>query len=54
LALGLYGIDQTLAVAYSIVLQLLSFAIMGIQGILATALCGFNLSRERQQDLSQI
>jgi len=50
-ALGLYGIDQTLAVAYSIVLQLLSFAIMGIQGILATVLCGFNLSRERQQDL---
>lgn len=53
LALGLYGIDQTLAVAYSIVLQLLSFTIMGIQGILATALCGFNLSRERQQDLAQ-
>jgi hypothetical protein len=54
LALGLYGIDQSLAVAYSIVLQLLSFSIMGIQGMLATALCGFNLSQERQQDLSQI
>jgi glycosyltransferase 2 family protein len=54
LALGLYGIDETLAVAYSIVLQLLTFTIMGIQGLLATALCGFNLSQERQQDLSQI
>lgn len=53
LALGLYGIDQTLAVAYSIVLQLLSFTIIGIQGMMVTALCGFNLSRERQQDLSQ-
>jgi hypothetical protein len=37
-----------------IVLQLLSFAIMGIQGILATALYGFNLSREGQQDLFQV
>jgi uncharacterized protein (TIRG00374 family) len=54
LALGLYGIDETLAVAYSIVLQLLTFAIMGIQGMLVTVYCGFNLSRERQQKLSQV
>lgn len=53
-ALGLYGIDQTSAVAYSIVLQLLTFAIMGIQGMLVTAYCGFNLSQERKRDLSQI
>lgn len=46
LALGLYGIDQTLAVAYSIVLQLITFTIMGIQGMLITAYCGFNLSQE--------
>jgi hypothetical protein len=54
LALGLYGIDQTLAVAYSIVLQLLSFAILGIQGVLVIVFCGFNLSKERQADLSHI
>ncbi len=54
LALGLYGIDQTLAVAYSIVLQLLGFTIMAIQGMVATALCGFNLSRERQRSLPPI
>lgn len=53
-ALGLYGIDETLAVAYSIVLQLLAFAIMGIQGMLVTIYCGFNLSQERQPALSQI
>ncbi|WP_069470094.1 lysylphosphatidylglycerol synthase transmembrane domain-containing protein [Candidatus Marithrix sp. Canyon 246] len=46
LALGLYGIDQTLAVAYSIVLQLITFTIMGIQGMLVTAYCGFNLSQK--------
>ncbi|HEC83663.1 MAG: hypothetical protein DRR08_14340 [Candidatus Parabeggiatoa sp. nov. 2] len=52
-ALGLYGVDESLAVAYSIVLQLLTFAIMGIQGMLVTIYCGFNLSQERQQDLDQ-
>jgi uncharacterized protein (TIRG00374 family) len=52
LALALYGIDQSLAVAYSIVLQLITFSIMGGQGMLVTMYCGFNLSRERQQDLS--
>ncbi len=46
LALGLYGIDQTLAVAYSIVLQLITFTIMGIQGMLVTAYCGFSFSRK--------
>jgi uncharacterized protein (TIRG00374 family) len=46
LALGLYGIDQTLAVAYSLVLQLITFTIMGIQGMLVTAYCGFNLSQK--------
>ncbi|MCK5523897.1 MAG: flippase-like domain-containing protein [Thiomargarita sp.] len=49
LALGLYGIDQSLAVAYSIVLQLLSFSIMAVQGTLVTLYCGFNLSQERQE-----
>jgi hypothetical protein len=52
-ALGLYGVDESLAVAYSIVLQLLTFAIIGIQGMLVTIYCGFNLSQERQQDLHQ-
>jgi uncharacterized protein (TIRG00374 family) len=46
LALGLYGIDQTLAVAYSLVLQLITFTIMGIQGMLVTAYCGFSLSQK--------
>jgi len=46
LALGLYNIDQSLAVAYSIVLQLVSFTVMGIQGGLVTIYCGFNLSQE--------
>lgn len=54
LALGLYGIDESLAVAYSIVMQLLIFAIVGVQGLLVTVYCGFNLSRERERgvDLS--
>jgi uncharacterized protein (TIRG00374 family) len=46
LALGLYGIDQTLAVAYSIVLQLITFTIMAIQGMLVAAYCGFSLSQK--------
>jgi hypothetical protein len=54
LALKLYGIDESVAVAYSIVMQLLSFLIMGIQGTLVTVYCGFNLSQERQQDLSHL
>ena len=52
LALGLYDIDKTQAVAYSIVLQLLMFTVVGIQGMLVTIYCGFNLSQERQSDLS--
>ncbi|MFK5971437.1 MAG: lysylphosphatidylglycerol synthase transmembrane domain-containing protein [Candidatus Marithrix sp.] len=51
LALGLYNIDQSLAVAYSIVLQLVSFSVMGTQGMLVTIYCGFNLSQERKQEL---
>ncbi|MEN8216741.1 MAG: lysylphosphatidylglycerol synthase transmembrane domain-containing protein [Pseudomonadota bacterium] len=47
LALSLYGIDESLAVAYSVVMQLIGFAILGVQGMLVTAYCGFNLSRER-------
>ncbi len=50
LALGLYGIDKSLAVAYSIVMQLLIFGIIGVQGVLVTAHCGFKLSQERQLD----
>jgi len=52
LALSLYGIDESLAVAYSVVMQLLTFAILGAQGMLVTAYCGFNLSQERKADLS--
>ena len=52
LALSLYGIEESLAVAYSIIMQLISFAIMGIQGLMVTLYCGFNLSKERQQELS--
>ncbi|MCK5661937.1 MAG: flippase-like domain-containing protein [Thiotrichaceae bacterium] len=47
LALKLYGVDESLAVAYSIVMQLLMFAIIGVQGMLVTVYCGFNLSRSR-------
>jgi hypothetical protein len=54
LALKLYGIDESVAVAYSIVMQLLTFLIMGTQGALVTIYCGFNLSQERQQDLSHL
>jgi glycosyltransferase 2 family protein len=54
LALGLYGIDETLAVAYSIVVQLITFTVAGIQGMLITAYCGFNISQERQVDLSKV
>lgn len=49
LALGLYGIEETPAVAYSIVLQLLSFTVIGIQGAIVATYCGFNLSREKKQ-----
>jgi len=54
LALGLYGIDKTSAVAYSIVLQLLNFAVIGIQGMLVIVLYSFNFAQERQIDLSNI
>lgn len=54
LALKLYGIDESVAVAYSIVMQLLTFLVMGTQGALVTIYCGFNLSKERQQDLSHL
>jgi uncharacterized protein (TIRG00374 family) len=54
LALKLYGINESVAVAYSIVMQLLTFLIMGTQGALVTIYCGFNLSQERQQDLSHL
>ena len=47
--LGLYGIDESVAVAYSIVLQMLTFTVIGVQGMLVTAYCGFNLSREHQR-----
>lgn len=49
LALHLYGVDQTLAVAYSIALQLLSSAIIAIQGIFVAIYCGFNLSQVKYQ-----
>jgi uncharacterized protein (TIRG00374 family) len=49
LALGLYDIDESVAVAYSIVLQMVTFTVIGVQGMLVTAYCGFNLSREREQ-----
>ncbi len=54
LALGLYGIDKTSAVAYSIVLQLINFAVIGIQGMIVITLYSFNLTKERQTDLSDI
>ncbi|MEZ5671696.1 MAG: lysylphosphatidylglycerol synthase transmembrane domain-containing protein [Thiotrichaceae bacterium] len=47
LALGLYDIDPTRAVAYSIILQLLSFAVMAIQGTFVTIYYGFKLSTEQ-------
>ena len=47
-ALGLYGVDHSSAVAYSIVLQLVNFTVIGLQGGAVTAYCGFNLSKERQ------
>lgn len=46
LALGLYGIDSTRAVAYSLVLQLLSFAVMAIQGAFVTIYYGFKLNAD--------
>lgn len=48
LALGLYGVDESSAVAYSMILQLVSFTVIGLQGGVVTAYCGFNLSKERQ------
>lgn len=53
LALGFYGIEQAQAVAYSIVLQLLSFMVMGIQGILVIIYCGFNFSQESRHALGE-
>jgi len=47
LALALYGIDQSLAIAYSVVLQLITFLIIGVQGVLVMLYCGFDLSRQR-------
>jgi len=47
LALGLYGVNESSAVAYSMVLQLVSFAVIGLQGGLVVVYCGFNLSKEK-------
>ncbi|ALG66686.1 lysylphosphatidylglycerol synthase transmembrane domain-containing protein [Beggiatoa leptomitoformis] len=48
LALKLYDIDSSTAVAYSVVLQLIQFAVLGIQGGLVTLYCGFHLSKDPQ------
>ncbi len=48
LGLGLYNIPESHAVAYSIVLQLLTFGIIGGQGMLVTLYCGFKLPQEDQ------
>jgi glycosyltransferase 2 family protein len=50
LALGLYDIDPTRAVAYSIILQLLSFSVMLIQGLFVTLYCGFKLNPKQLEN----
>ncbi len=50
-ALGLYNIEQSQAVAYSIILQLTLFLVVGIQGTIAAITCGFNFSKESQKTL---
>ena len=50
-ALGLYHIEQSQAVAYSIVLQLTLFLVVGILGTIATLTCGFSLSKESKKTL---
>jgi glycosyltransferase 2 family protein len=44
MALGLYGVDESAAVAYSLVFQLLSWAIIGVQGVWVALGSGFSLS----------
>jgi len=46
LALALYQIGETPAVTYSIVLQLVTFGWIGVQGVLVAFYCGFQLSRD--------
>ncbi|EIJ42883.1 hypothetical protein BegalDRAFT_2017 [Beggiatoa alba B18LD] len=48
LALKLYDVGTSEAVAYSLVLQLVQFIVLGIQGGLVTLYCGFHLSRNPQ------
>lgn len=43
-ALQPYGIDESSAIAYSIVLQLLTFSLIILQGSLVSLKCGFNLA----------
>ena len=50
-SLALYHIEESSAVAYSIILQLTVFLVIGVQGILVTTYCGFDLSQERQVKL---
>lgn len=52
LALALYGIPEAQAVAYSIVLQLLGFGIIGVQGMLVMLYCGFSLSRQNTNSIA--
>jgi glycosyltransferase 2 family protein len=44
LALQLYGVLESQALAYSVVLQLLVFLVVGIQGGWAMVSCGLRLS----------
>jgi len=49
LALGLYGIPKTEALAYSIVSQLLDFLLVCVQALAVISLRGFSLTQARQE-----
>lgn len=53
LALQLYQVSETQAVAYSIILQIVTFVAIGIQGALVVSYCGFNLARESEKVLEE-
>ena len=53
LALGLYGIDESSALAMSVILHLMAFGIAILQGGVATFTYGINLRREYSQAVLQ-
>ncbi|MCP4700346.1 MAG: flippase-like domain-containing protein [Gammaproteobacteria bacterium] len=53
LALALYDVPEASAVAFSLVVQLTGWIIIGGQGVLVSIYCGFNFSRVNREEMEE-